>query len=169
MNSASKNYYDRSRHVNWKKIEPVAITEYSLRVGNRLYPLEEISKYEVGLSASGRRSAILTIALGVTFFALGILNNNQFIHELSFIGKTIPGDTMLQITGAALCIVGMLGLALARKFYVLRIVMGMEELDVLARRRKSQVNEIVAALNKELNKQQRKLRETDRPYTWTME
>ncbi len=152
----------------WKKIEPVTITEYSLRVGNRLYPLEEISKYDVGLSASGRRPGILTMALGVTFFALGVLNNNQFIPELSFIGKTISGNIILQIAGAALCIVGMVGLALTRKLYVLRIVMGMEELDVLARRKKSQVNEIVVALNKRFDKSQPRQRETGRPYTWAI-
>lgn len=167
MNNAHKYYYNRSRQVNWKRLEPVAITEYSLRVGNRLYPLEEISKFDVGLSASGRRPGILTIALGVTFFALGVLNNNQFIPELSLIGKTISGNIILQIAGAALCTVGMVGLALTRKFYVLRIVMGMEELDVLARRRKSEVNEIVIALNKRLDKSQPRQRET-RPYTWTI-
>lgn len=168
MNNASKYYYDRNHQVKWKKIEPVTITEYSLRVGNRLYPLEEISKYDVGLSASGRRPGILTMALGVTFFALGVLNNNQFIPELSFIGETFSGNTILQIAGAALCIVGMAGLAFTRKFYVLRIVMGMEELDVLARRKKSQVNEIVAALNKRLDKSQPRQRETGRPYTWAI-
>lgn len=168
MNNASKYYYDRSHQVKWKKFEPVTITEYSLRVGNRLYPLEEISKYDVGLSASGRRPGILTIAFGVTFFALGVLNSTQLIPALSFSGETISADTLLQIAGAALCIVGMVGLALTRKFYVLRIVMGMEELDVLARRRKSQVNEIVVALNKRLEKSQPRQRETGRPYTWAI-
>jgi hypothetical protein len=62
------------------------------------------------------------------------------------------GANIIDVLGASLIIIGIARLALLRKVYVLRVVMGTEKLDVTASRKKDRIHAIADAIARQLNK-----------------
>lgn len=117
---------------NLDKVERVTISEFSLRVGNRVYPLDQISKFGIERASPNRMLAILTIASGVILTITGLFFS-----------------TITIVFGLILSALGILVLLRSRKLYVLRIVLSKTEtMDIMARKEGSQLREIVNALNK---------------------
>lgn len=167
MDEAERQYLDQTFSVNSaNKDEPVTVNQYALRVGNRIYRLEDISKHRMAIVIPNYAPAILLIALGIIFVATGVSNGYYvytYFPRTTFLFDYIPAVPtvfdvtlskfeLLKVIGAAFCLCGIIGLLASRKLYVLRIVIGAEEMSVFSSRKKKQLVKIANALGKQLSK-----------------
>ena len=169
MDEAERQYLDQTYVTNFpNKDEPVTVNQYALRVGNRIYRLEDISKHRMTIAMPNYAPGILLITLGIIFVATGISNGYyvySYFHRTTFLFDYIPAVPpvfdvtfskfkLLKAIGAVLCMSGLVSLLASRKLYVLRVVMGAEEMSVFSSRKKKQLVKIANALGKQLSKYQ---------------
>lgn len=169
MDEAERQYLDQTYGANFpNKDVPVTVNQYALRVGNRIYRLEDISTHRMAIVIPSYATAILSITLGIIFVATGISNGYYvytYFPRTTFLFDYIPAVPpvldvslskfeLLQVIGAALCLCGLISLLVSRKLYVLRVVMGAEEMSVFSSRKKKQLVKIANTLGKQLSKYQ---------------
>ncbi|HEX5167884.1 MAG TPA: DUF6232 family protein [Cyclobacteriaceae bacterium] len=168
MDNAQKYYFGQAhKTTNPNDSEPVTVNKFSLRVGNRLYRLDDISKYRIVSTSASRVPGLVTIALGIVFFVLGVFNGYYsftYFPSITVFYDYVPGFALydrwiskfdlLEWTGVALFLFGLLSVALIRRIYILRIVLVTEVMDVFASRNQEKLVRIVEALNKETKKSQ---------------
>jgi hypothetical protein len=166
MNTTQRDYFDRFQQIDYKD-EPVVVNDFSLRIGNRLYPIDYISRYKIDAATPNPFTGILLTIVGLLLVSLGFIKIdylNQFISTTSFqqftssqfalpsLDLVFSGASIIDVIGISILVLGLIRLATLRKFYVLRVVMGAEELDVMASRKKDKIHNIAAAIDRQLNK-----------------
>ncbi|HEX5167887.1 MAG TPA: DUF6232 family protein [Cyclobacteriaceae bacterium] len=160
MSKAYNYFYNHARCIDLRKNTPVAVNRFSLRVGNRVYPLDEISKFGLEQTVPNRIPGATMLIVGIALLTMALFHFNYLGHYFSIRSE------MLLCISLALSLFGLILLCRNRKKYVLKVVLGSEEMDVVASPNKNQVGRIVNALSKELDKVQSG--SAGRPYTWTI-
>jgi len=144
------SYYGPKTIVN-DDATPVAISKFSFRVGDRVYPFDIISGFEIVTITPNRIPGILLLILGASLVSVGFLQTNS-IPSLQAFEITVPPFEWLVSFGSFLCIAGLGAMLLVSKRYALRITLEMYEVDAIISRRKGYIDTIARDLNKELSK-----------------
>lgn len=135
----------------------VTVTGLSLRVGGRLYPLHDITRYGFATVVPERRLAILMISIGIAIAAMGMLEAipayaYQWIPAVTIQGYAIPPGELVNGSGLALIGLGLLALIAVPVRYAVRITTGAGEMNVVVSRRKAYIKRIVDGLGKALRR-----------------
>jgi Family of unknown function (DUF6232) len=135
----------------------VAVTGHSLRVGKRIYPLNDISRYGLSKIIPERKTGVLMVLAGIAIGATAWLevipdNVDQWIPSLAIYGFAIPKRELLESIGTGLFVSGLLALIFTPVRYSVRIAIGAGEMDVVTSRKKKYISQIVEGLGEGLRR-----------------
>jgi hypothetical protein len=134
----------------------VTITVYSLRVGKRLFPLEDLNKYGVARISPTRFPSILLMTLGAAvaaaqWFRLIPENVYYWVPVVRLAGFVVPQNIFVFSTGAFLFFMGAVSLIVVPVRYAVRITTNMGTMNVIVSSRREYIERIVDAIGTALH------------------
>lgn len=134
----------------------VTITGYSLRVGKRLFPLEDLVRYGVAKISPTRLPSILFMTLGAAVAALEYLRlipNDVYywVPVVRLAGFEVPQHMFVFGTGAFLFFVGAVSLVVVPVRYAVRVTTNVGTMNVIVSRRRAYIERIVDAIGTALH------------------
>jgi hypothetical protein len=129
----------------------VTITGYSLRVGKRLFPLEDLVKYGVARISPTRLPSILFISLGAGLAVMQYLrlipaDVYYWVPVVRIAGVEVPQNILVFGTGAFLFFLGIVSLIVVPTRYAVRITTNIGTMNVIVSRRREYIERIVDAI-----------------------
>lgn len=134
----------------------VTITGYSLRVGKRLFPLEDLVKYGVARISPTRPPSVLFMSLGagiaaVQYFRLIPESVYYWVPVARVAGVVIPQNVLVFGTGAFLFFLGLVSLVVVPVRYAVRITTNIGTMNVIVSRNRDYIERIVDAIGTALH------------------
>ncbi|MFO7259374.1 MAG: DUF6232 family protein [Bacteroidota bacterium] len=134
----------------------VTITGYSLRVGKRLFPLEDLVRYGVARISPTRLPSILFMSLGAGIAALQYLRLipetvYYWIPVARIAGYEVPQNILVFGTGALLFFVGAVSLIVVPTRYAVRITTNVGTMNVIVSRNRDYIERVVDAIGTALH------------------
>jgi hypothetical protein len=134
----------------------VTITGYSLRVGKRLFPLEDLVKYGVARISPTRLPSILFISLGAGLAVMQYLrlipaDVYYWVPVVRIAGVEVPQNILVFGTGAFLFFLGIVSLIVVPTRYAVRITTNIGTMNVIVSRRREYIERIVDAIGTALH------------------
>ena len=134
----------------------VTVTGYSLRVGKRLFPLEDLVKYGVARISPTRLPSIMFMSLGaaiaaVEYFRLIPDYVYYWVPVVRVEGYEVPQNMLVFSTGVFLFFVGMVSLVVVPVRYAVRVTTNVGTMNVLVSRRRKYIEDIVDAITAALH------------------
>src|SRR6185436_8183782 len=127
----------------------VVVTDSALRVRNRSYQLDGITKHSFSIIKPNISPGLFLIGLGLIALALSIGSNLKLANATVPAGSAVAEATAILGICAGIFIVAGIVITIAKKEkYGVHIVTANGETDVLVSDRKEYVSRIVEALNK---------------------
>lgn len=129
----------------------VTITGYSLRVGKRLFPLEDLVRYGVARISPTRLPSIFFMTLGAgvaasEYFRVIPEDVYYWVPVVRLPGFEVPQGMLLFTVGAFLFFVGLVSLIVVPVRYAVRITTNMGTMNVIVSRRREYIERIVDAI-----------------------
>lgn len=131
----------------------VTVTGYSLRVGKRLYPFEDITKYGLTRIRPNRLPAIALMILGAAVAAIPyveVIPSNALYwlpEEVTVYNYNFSQADIVTGTGITLFVLGLTSLFALRARYGVRIVNAVGDINAVVTRRKKHAEQIVDAIS----------------------
>lgn len=134
----------------------VTITGYSLRVGKRLFPFEDLVRYGMARIAPTRLPSILFMSLGAAVAALEYFrlipeDVYYWVPVMRIAGYEVPQHLLVFSTGALLFFIGVVSMAVVPIRYAVRITNNMGTMNVIVSRRRDYIERIVDAIGTALH------------------
>lgn len=130
----------------------VTVTAYSLRVGKRLYPFEDITKYGINKIRPNRIPAIALMILGAAVAAVPfveVIPANALYWlpaEVTVYNYSFSQSDVVTGTGIVLFALALTSLFALRTRYGVRVVNGVGDINAVVTRRKKHAEQIVDAI-----------------------
>lgn len=129
----------------------VTITGYSLRVGKRLFPLEDLVRYGVARISPTRIPSVIFMLLGAALAAsqyLRLIPENVYywVPVVRVAGFEVPQNIFVFGTGAFLFFLGAVSIIVVPVRYAVRITTNMGTMNVLVSRRRAYIEGVVDAI-----------------------
>src|SRR5690606_40101680 len=134
----------------------VTITGYSLRVGKRLFPLEDLVKYGVARISPTRLPSILFISLGAGLAVMQYLrlipaDVYYWVPVVRIAGVEVPLNFLVFGTGSFLFFLGIISLIVVPTRYAVRITTNIGTMNVIVSRRREYIERVVDAIGTALH------------------
>jgi hypothetical protein len=151
MNSVTKENTSKPENIIYNDKHGVTVSKLSLRVGQALYPLRDITEYKVASIAPNRKPVLAMIGIGTTLAVIAhieLMPSNLFasLPTIEGYGYTISPLKFIEGTGVTVLLIGILGLIMTRSLYALQINMSGNVINTFATRKRDYAKRIAVAL-----------------------
>jgi hypothetical protein len=151
----------------------VTVTGYSLRVGKRLYPLEDISRFGISRIVPARFPSVALMGLGAAIAALEFFKTIPYyvyywVPAFTVYDYKVSQSELLTGTGVLLFSIGFLSLIVVPVRYGVRINSHVGDMNVVVSRRKKYVERIVDAIGEGLRRNRNETRTEEEEHARTV-